>query len=241
MEAYYDNVKHVDFEHKLSKTPILKAQHPDYEIFQMGVHAQRGVSCADCHMPYKSEGGVKFTDHHITSPLANMNNTCQVCHRESEAVLAQNVYERQDMVINLRNRLEKQLVKAHLKAKFLWDNGANATEMKPVLDYIRKAQWRWDYIAASHGAAFHAPLESQRVLADGMFNAMEADNTMNLLIDRKKLSGKFIMPDINTKEKAQKFIGLDIPAVRAAKAKFLKTVVPEWIKKAKAQGTLVMN
>ena len=241
MEAYYDNVKHVDFEHKLSKTPILKAQHPDYEIFQMGVHAQRGVSCADCHMPYKSEGGVKFTDHHITSPLANMNNTCQVCHRESEAVLAQNVYERQDMVINLRNRLEKQLVKAHLKAKFLWDNGANATEMKPVLDYIRKAQWRWDYIAASHGAAFHAPLESQRVLADGMFNAMEADNTMNLLIDRKKLSGKFIMPDINTKEKAQKFIGLDIPAERAAKAKFLKTVVPEWIKKAKAQGTLVMN
>ena len=207
----------------------------------MGVHAQRGVSCADCHMPYKSEGGVKFTDHHITSPLANMNNTCQVCHRESEAVLAQNVYERQDMVINLRNRLEKQLVKAHLKAKFLWDNGANATEMKPVLDYIRKAQWRWDYIAASHGAAFHAPLESQRVLADGMFNAMEADNTMNLLIDRKKLSGKFIMPDINTKEKAQKFIGLDIPAERAAKAKFLKTVVPEWIKKAKAQGTLVMN
>ena len=170
-----------------------------------------------------------------------MNNTCQVCHRESEAVLAQNVYERQGMVINLRNRLEKQLVKAHLKAKFLWDNGANATEMKPVLDYIRKAQWRWDYIAASHGAAFHAPLESQRVLADGMFNAMEADNTMNLLIDRKKLSGKFIMPDINTKEKAQKFIGLDIPAERAAKAKFLKTVVPEWIKKAKAQGTLVMN
>lgn len=113
--------------------------------------------------------------------------------------------------------------------------------MKTVLDYIRKAQWGWYYIAASHGAAFHAPFEAQRVLSDGMFNAKEADNTMNLLIDRKKLSGKFIMPDINTKEKAQKFIGLDIPAERAAKAKFLKTVVPEWIKKAKAQGTLVMN
>ena len=123
----------------------------------MGVHAQRGVSCADCHMPYKSEGGVKFTDHHITSPLANMNNTCQVCHRESEAVLAQNVYERQDMVINLRNRLEKQLVKAHLKAKFLWDNGANATEMKPVLDYIRKAQWRWDYISGFSRSCFPRP------------------------------------------------------------------------------------
>ena len=129
----------------------------------------------------KSEGGVKFTDHHITSPLANMNNTYQVCHRESEAVLAQNVYERQDMVINLRNHLEKQLVKTHLKAKFLWDNGANATEMKPVLDYIRKAQWRWDYIAASPRSCFTPLWNLREFWQMGMFNAMEADNTMNLL------------------------------------------------------------
>lgn len=241
VEKYYDDIKHVDFEHKLSKTPILKAQHPDYEIFQLGIHAQRGVSCADCHMPYKSEGGIKYTDHHISSPLANINNTCQVCHRESEAVLAQNVYERQDMVYSLRDRLEKLLVKVHLKAKFLWDNGATEAEMKPVLSFIRKSQWRWDYITASHGAAFHAPLESQRVLADGMYNAMEADNTMNLLIDRKNIVGKFVMPDINTKEKAQKFIGLDITKEKAAKEQFKKTVVPNWIKQAKAQGTLVSN
>lgn len=241
VEEYYDNTKHIDFEHKLSKTPILKAQHPDYEIFQLGIHAQRGVSCADCHMPYKSQGGIKYTDHHISSPLANINNTCQVCHRESEAVLAQNVYERQDMVFSMRNRLEKQLVKVHLKAKFLWDNGASETEMKPVLAFIRKAQWRWDYITASHGASFHAPLESQRVLADGMFNAMEAENTMNLLIDRKKITGRFVMPDISTKEKAQKFIGLDMVKERAAKEQFKNTVVPEWIKRAKAQGTLVIK
>lgn len=145
------------------------------------------------------------------------------------------------MVYNLRNRLEKQLAKTHLKAKFLWDNGANEAEMKPVLAFIRKAQWRWDYITASHGAAFHAPLEAQRVLSDGMFNAMEADNAMNSIIDKKKITGKFIMPDISTKEKAQKFIGLDIAKEKAAKQQFLKTTVPQWIKKAKAQGTLVMK
>ena len=65
MEAYYDEAGFYDYIHKLSRTPILKAQHPDYEICQMGIHGQRGVSCADCHMPYKSEGGVKFSDHHI--------------------------------------------------------------------------------------------------------------------------------------------------------------------------------
>ena len=83
MEAYYDEAGFYDYIHKLSRTPILKAQHPDYEIAQMGIHGQRGVSCADCHMPYKSEGGVKFSDHHIQSPLAMIDRTCQVCHRES--------------------------------------------------------------------------------------------------------------------------------------------------------------
>ena len=83
-EQYYDSIQFSDYTHALSKAPIIKAQHPDYEIFKTGIHAQRGVSCADCHMPYVSEGGVKHSSHHIRSPLASMNNTCQVCHRETE-------------------------------------------------------------------------------------------------------------------------------------------------------------
>ena len=76
MEAYYDNEGFYDYIHKLSRAPILKAQHPDYEICLMGIHGQRGASCAECHMPYKSEGGVKFSDHHIQSPLAMIDRTC---------------------------------------------------------------------------------------------------------------------------------------------------------------------
>jgi len=33
MEAYYDEAGFYDYIHKLSRTPILKAQHPDYEIW----------------------------------------------------------------------------------------------------------------------------------------------------------------------------------------------------------------
>lgn len=91
MEEYYDNLEFSDWTHKLSRAPMLKAQHPDYELYLTGIHAKRGVTCADCHMPYKSEGGVKFTDHHIQSPLNNVANSCQVCHRESEAELTSNV------------------------------------------------------------------------------------------------------------------------------------------------------
>lgn len=239
IEAYYDSSSFVDFTHKISRTPILKAQHPDYEIFQLGIHAQRGVSCSDCHMPYKSQGGIKYTDHHISSPLANINNTCQVCHREPEGVLAQNVYERQDYVFTLRNRLEKQLAKVHFMAKFLWDNGAQEADMKPILNEIRKSQWRWDYITASHGASFHAPIESQRVLADGMFHAMQAEQNMNNLKNKLKITANFTMPDISTKAKAQSAIGLDMQKERADKDRFMKNVVPKWLQQAKEKGLLV--
>ena len=105
METYYDENEYADYSHSLSKAPMLKAQHPDYELSQMGIHAQRGVACADCHMPYMSEGGVKFSDHHIQSPLAMIDRTCQVCHRETEETLRNNVYDRQRKANELRNRL----------------------------------------------------------------------------------------------------------------------------------------
>ena len=82
---------------------MLKAQHPDYEIFRMGIHAQRGVSCADCHMPYDEEGGIKYSDHHIQNPLAVVERTCQTCHRDNKETLRHNVYERQQKADELRN------------------------------------------------------------------------------------------------------------------------------------------
>ena len=89
MEAYYDEADFADYTHTLSKARILKAQHPDYEIAELGIHAQRGVSCADCHMPYKSEGGMKFSDHHVQSPLAMVDRTCQPQMKEALALIRQ--------------------------------------------------------------------------------------------------------------------------------------------------------
>ncbi len=240
MEAYYDEADFFDYKHSLSKTPILKAQHPDYEISQMGIHAQRGVSCADCHMPYKSEGGVKFSDHHIQSPLAMIDRTCQVCHRESEETLRNNVYERQRKANEARNRLETELVKAHIEAKYAWDHGATEEQMKDVLKLIRQAQWRWDFGVASHGGAFHAPQEIQRILSHGLDKALQARLTVAKVLAKHGITEDVPMPDISTKEKAQKYIGLDIKQEREAKEKFLKTVVPQWLQKAKEEGKLIV-
>ena len=236
MEKYYDAMNYKDYTHALSRAPILKAQHPGYEIHQMGIHGQRGVSCADCHMPYMSKGGVKYTDHHIMSPLANIERTCQTCHRQSAETLRQNVYERQRKCNEIRNRVENELATAHIEAKFAWDKGATEAEMKPVLDLLRKSQWRWDFAVASHGAAFHAPQEIMRILSHSLDFANQARLKVAKVFARHGYTADVPMPDISTKAKAQAYIGLDMKQKEADKEKFLNTVVPQWIKKAKAAG-----
>ncbi len=83
MESYYDAIEFKDWTHKISKTPMLKAQHPGYEIFKSGMHAQNGVTCADCHMPDTKIEGEVITDHQIKSSLDQMMETCLNCHEET--------------------------------------------------------------------------------------------------------------------------------------------------------------
>jgi len=235
MEKYYDDIKFSDWTHQLSKTPMLKAQHPDYEVFTTGIHAKRGVACVDCHMPYMSEGGQKFTDHRIQSPLNNISNSCQVCHRQSEQELTKNVVDRQDKIYEIRMKLEEALVRAHYEAKTAWDKGASEKEMQPVLQLIRHAQWRWDFSAASHGASFHSPTEISRIVATGIDKAQEARILLSRILIKHGYEGEVPYPDITTKAKAQALIGLDIKKLNAEKQEFLKNVLPRWDKEAQAR------
>ncbi len=234
-EKYYDNAEFKDWTHALSRAPMLKAQHPDYEMSQQGIHAQRGVGCADCHMPYRTEGGQKFTDHKIMSPLQNVANSCQVCHREETAEMIRSVEERQDKILQNRDELERQLVRAHLEAKAAWDAAATEEQMKPILRLIRKAQWRWDYAAAGHGSSFHAPVETARIIGQGLTLAQEARISLARLLPKLGVADTIPYPDISTKEKAQTLIGFDSTAVskaKGAKKEFLEKVVPEWERQA---------
>jgi nitrite reductase (cytochrome c-552) len=232
MEEYYDKIEFKDWTHAISRAPMLKTQHPGYEIYLKGIHAQRGVSCADCHMPYKSEGGQKFTDHKMQSPLNNIANSCQVCHREEATTLAQNVYERQDQVIENRDQLEIKLVHAHVEAKKAWDLGATEVQMKNILMGIRHAQWRWDYAAASHGGSFHAPIELSRVIATGITEVQETRILLARLLANLGFNNEVPYPDISTKAKAQEFIGLDVKKLKTDKAEFKADIVPKWLEAA---------
>lgn len=232
IEKYYDEIQFSDWTHGLSKVPMIKAQHPEYETAFHGIHSQRGVACADCHMPYVSDGGIKYTDHHVQSPLNHINRSCQVCHRESEEELRKNVYDRQDKVYELRMKAEKQLVHAHVEAKEAWTQGATAEEMAPILQLIRHAQWRWDFAIASHGASFHAPLEMSRILGTSIEKAAEARLELSRVLANHGFLKPVVLPDVSTKAKAQIYVGWDMEKLRQEKKIFLETILPQWDLKA---------
>jgi hypothetical protein len=56
IEAYYDAEDVSDWVHAETGNKVLKAQHPELEVWSQGVHARAGVACADCHMPYQRAG-----------------------------------------------------------------------------------------------------------------------------------------------------------------------------------------
>ncbi len=233
METYFDENQVTDWVHGLSRAPMLKAQHPDYELYKTGVHADRGVSCADCHMPYQRDGGLKFTNHHLQSPLNNISGSCQVCHRESEEKLLQNVFERQAKVSEMRRITEKTLAKLHLEAKAAWDAGAGENEMQEVLQLIRHAQWRWDWVAAANGMGFHSPVECLRVLGTSINKAQEARVQLARIFSKYDVMQPVGLPDFSTKEKAQKIINLDMENLRWQKADFEINILPAWFEKAR--------
>lgn len=187
IESYYDRQANTekgfkfDWVHKESGAPMLKMQHPEAELASSGLHALSGVSCADCHMPYRREGAVKVTEHFIASPLKNINASCQTCHRIEEVKL-------RDRVSRIQERTAKALKESEGAILALIDDIAvakklieeNRSKLPPQTDEAfgqlvdkvllpartahRRASMRWDFVSSENSTGFHSPQESMRVL-----------------------------------------------------------------------------
>jgi len=224
-EKYYAKSGHVDWTHAISGAKMIKMQHPDYEVFQQGVHAYRGVSCADCHMPYKSEGGIKFTDHQVRSPLENIANSCQVCHKWSEGEIRGRVEGMQTNHLQMLAAVEEAITKLHLEIGDAIKIGATDAELENVRGIVSKAQMYWDYVAANNGMGFHAPQECARILNKALKFAAEGRLEIQLLRAKKGILDPVKTPDISTKELAQGFIKPFVDAQKAKTAEPPKKVV----------------
>ena len=163
--AYYEEVGHADFTHARSGAKVLKAQHPEFEMWNQGIHARSGVSCADCHMPYRREGALKVSDHHVRSPLLNVNRACQVCHKFSEDELRARVYAIQDRTKELRDRALDAVVALIEDLERAKGAGRGDPELEAARKLQRQAQFYVDYVEAENSMGFHAPGEAARILA----------------------------------------------------------------------------
>jgi nitrite reductase (cytochrome c-552) len=168
IEAYYDAEGFSDWTHAETGNKVLKAQHPEFEVWSQGVHARAGVACADCHMPYQRVGALKVSDHWVRSPLLNVNRACQTCHAVPEAELAERVMTIQDRHYVLLQRAAKattDMLDAIVAAK---KGGASEVDLKKAAAFHRKAQWRLDFVAAENSMGFHAPQEMARILGEAI-------------------------------------------------------------------------
>jgi len=172
LEAFWNETKlpdgsrFFDYKHKESGAEILKAQHPEFELWSQGIHARSGVACADCHMPYMRDGASKVSDHWVRSPLLNINRACQVCHHISETEIQARVDSIQQKNYDLLQRGGAALTALLDAVEAAKASGATAEQLKPAREFQRKAQWRLDYIAAENSMGFHAPQEAARILGE---------------------------------------------------------------------------
>jgi nitrite reductase (cytochrome c-552) len=172
---YYEEAGFKDWEYPEAGTPMLKAQHPEYEFFTAGsTHYNAGVSCADCHMPYVRDGAAKYSTHDVHSPLLNPELACGQCHTDSEYVVGR-VNEIQEQVATTKVAAEDAIVDAINAIKLAAaDPNADTGLLDQARSLHRKAQFMWDFVSAENSTGFHNPEYALEILAESTNLARQA-------------------------------------------------------------------
>lgn len=175
ISEFYQEIEFTDWTHPQSGTPMIKMQHPDYELFTAdSTHYKAGVACADCHMPYTRDGAAKFSTHNVHSPLLNAEAACGACHTDVKYV-TDRVSMIQNQVWATMEATEDALVEAiqALEAATAIA-GVDEALLAEGRNLHREAQLRWDFLAAESSMGFHNPEEALRILADSTNLARQA-------------------------------------------------------------------
>jgi len=174
ISTYYENIDFKDWTHKETGAPMIKIQHPEFEMWSTGIHGRSGVACADCHMPYTRQGSVKVSDHWLRSPLVNLSQACQNCHNISEDELRNRILTIQSSTAELLRRSEEALVDAIDAIVAAREAGATDEQLAEALKLHRESSLRWDFVSSENSTGFHSPQESARVLATAIDMARQA-------------------------------------------------------------------
>ncbi len=168
IESYYDEIQYDDWKHAETGAGVLKAQHPEFEMWNQGIHARSSVACADCHMPYQREGAMKVSDHHVRSPLLNIERACLVCHPFPAAEMRARAERIQERNAALLVRAEDALIALYDEVAAARKAGASEADLDAARKLQRRAQFRADFVNAENSMGFHAPQEAARILGEAI-------------------------------------------------------------------------
>lgn len=183
MYAYYaqkPNGFEQDYIQPDSKVKVIKAQHPDFETWSTSIHAENGVTCIDCHMPYMRENGQKYTSHWMTSPLKTPKESCGKCHGEDTDRLIARVKTIQDHTFQIQFMAGETVAKAHEAVKAASEQpNVDQAELEKARELTRRAQWYWDYTSAENGMGFHNVDQVMNTLGQSIDLAHQAIESAN--------------------------------------------------------------
>ncbi len=175
--AHYETEKFSDWTHKETGAPVLKAQHPEFEMWSQGIHARSGVACVDCHMPYQKVGAAKMTDHYVRSPMLNIQKACLTCHRWPEAELKARIEMIQERTFEVRGLAMDALVDYINDIKTVREK-IPADKLEIAYRHQRKAQFYLDFVEAENSMGFHAPGEALRILSISIDETRKGQNVL---------------------------------------------------------------
>ena len=167
MEHLYDGMqvngkRFKDWTHAETGMEVLKAQHPEFEMWSQGIHARAGVACSDCHMPYMRDGAQKISEHWVRSPLLSPNRSCATCHPNTDDELKARVEAIQDRHFALMTRA-----------------GQAAVAMIDAIVAVRKP---WD---DKHREAAAARARETLAKQEGFLKATQSDQEKKLAAETK--------------------------------------------------------
>ena len=173
--SYYEEEGFKDWEYPETGTPMLKAQHPEFEFFTAGsTHYNAGVACADCHMPYVRDGASKYSSHDVKSPLLTVEQSCGTCHTDTDAVVRR-VNTIQEQVATTKQSTEDAIIDAINALKIAAANpSADPALLDQARNLHRKAQYMWDFVSAENSTGFHNPEYALKILAEATNLARQA-------------------------------------------------------------------
>jgi nitrite reductase (cytochrome c-552) len=241
MEAFYndgrnfeDGKPYYDMINPISKAKVVMVEHPDFELFKVGVHGMNGLACTDCHMAKDRKTGV--TNHKIGNPLDNFENTCARCHDKPKAFYTELLAKRKAKAMKLRDEAVVLIAQAHLDAGAAWKAGATEKEMEPVLADIRSAYFKMNGLNRAN--YFHSTEEAFNGLADALFKAGRARTQTARILAAHGVKD-YVTPEFKTQDEAEKLVGTPhrLEAIKAQCADFARDV-PAMQAEARKAGLL---